>query len=345
MGAGRDIFRTPQRWLWLVAPVIVGVLAWLMLEELHTREERASRAEAKAEQIADNMGTSVRLGAAIWLNDRGERGQSALTVAVGVQAGVLAMHADELAEILPGDPQVERLQALIESSAGIRVSVASLLGGLREAGGEIERLTDTIRTDQQARREAARRQTRIGSAVVLVLAILSLVILATRAHRQIAAVGRRHAARLERMAGEDSLTGLLNRRSLDADLQELHGGPVQMILCDLDGFKAYNDTHGHAAGDVLLADFARVLEQAAGDDGRAYRLGGDEFCVVSAPGVDLTDRAEVLAETTLDGGVTASIGIAVWPDDESAPEAALRVADERMYAAKRDKRRKLARAV
>ena len=83
----------------------------------------------------------------------------------------------------------------------------------------------------------------------------------------------------------DSLTGLRNRRSLMDDLEHeltlaTPEEPRALVLLDLDGFKQYNDSFGHLAGDGLLARLGERLAYMIGDDGRAYRLGGDEFCAL-----------------------------------------------------------------
>ncbi|HEY7453465.1 MAG TPA: GGDEF domain-containing protein, partial [Thermoleophilaceae bacterium] len=90
-------------------------------------------------------------------------------------------------------------------------------------------------------------------------------------------------------ARTDSLTGLKNRRNLLADLEvqlslSTQGAPRVLLLFDLDGFKEYNDAFGHPAGDGLLVRLAARLADAVGAAGHAYRLGGDEFCVLACPG-------------------------------------------------------------
>lgn len=337
----RPTFRMPQRWVWLVVPVLVGVTAWVLLGQLRDREERAVLAAAKAGQVQDSLRTSIRTGAALWRETRSAAVRGALATALDVQTDALVSQTEALGELLPGDARVVRLRRAIErgriarANAALGANLEDLLG----VGAEITATTDAIRAEQQQRRDAARRQTLIGSAIVLLLALVSIVALAARAQRQLAAASARHAASLARLAAEDALTGLANRRGLDEDLDALGDGAAQVLLWDLDGFKAFNDTHGHAAGDALLVTFARTLERLAGRDGRAYRLGGDEFCVVSASGADLRERAMRLAAQPVDGGVTATVGWASWPAEAPDPEAALALADARMYDGKRVKRR------
>src|SRR6185436_16308740 len=86
-----------------------------------------------------------------------------------------------------------------------------------------------------------------------------------------------------RESHSDPVTGLGNRRRLMLDLEEaISGGegPHLFALFDLDGFKAYNDSFGHPAGDALLCRLGQNLAAAVQPNGYAYRLGGDEFCVL-----------------------------------------------------------------
>src|SRR5205814_1074128 len=94
---------------------------------------------------------------------------------------------------------------------------------------------------------------------------------------------------LVRAANTDALTGLYNRRRLTADLnaglrRATAGDPLLLILCDLNGFKVYNDTFGHPAGDALLTRLGGTLVAALHGRASAYRIGGDEFCVLARPG-------------------------------------------------------------
>jgi diguanylate cyclase (GGDEF)-like protein len=139
-------------------------------------------------------------------------------------------------------------------------------------------------------------------------------------------------ARVE--ATTDKLTGLPNRRALIADLAQ---APEQtLVFLDLDGFKEYNDAFGHHAGDALLQRQAPRLAAV----GRAYRLGGDEFCVLLEGERDEDDtlvQATVAALSEHGDGfaIGASFGLVITGGD---PAEALRVADERMYARKRRRR-------
>jgi two-component system, cell cycle response regulator len=115
------------------------------------------------------------------------------------------------------------------------------------------------------------------------------------------------------------------------------------MVFDLDGFKGYNDTFGHPAGDALLVRLGAKLALVPGDRGAAYRLGGDEFCVLVRVGegdeealVDAAVRA--LSEHGEAFDVSSSFGAVLLPDEAADASHALGVADERLYAQKRSRR-------
>jgi two-component system, cell cycle response regulator len=159
---------------------------------------------------------------------------------------------------------------------------------------------------------------------------------------------QRMLGRSRQEALTDALTGLRNRRSLMLDLEgELpvatRAYPRALGLFDLDGFKEYNDTFGHIAGDGLLARLGQRLADAVRGHGRAYRLGGDEFCVLLEPGVAGVEpvMAACLSALTERGEgfeVTASHGSVLSPEEVSDATEALQVADRRMYARKGGRR-------
>jgi diguanylate cyclase (GGDEF)-like protein len=145
----------------------------------------------------------------------------------------------------------------------------------------------------------------------------------------------------------DSLTGLGNRRSfvaaLESKLLDRGEDPLVLVVFDLDGFKTYNDSFGHAAGDALLGRVASRLADAIDGYGRAYRLGGDEFCVLAsvarvAPGGLIERAAAALAEDGDGFSVRSSHGSVLMPAEASDLTEALRIADDRMYLHKQRNR-------
>jgi diguanylate cyclase (GGDEF)-like protein len=164
-----------------------------------------------------------------------------------------------------------------------------------------------------------------------------------------------HAAaeELRHAAQHDPLTGLPNRALLaerlrDALAAEESPEGVTVVFVDLDGFKPVNDTHGHAAGDLLLREVAARLREVVREEDTVARLGGDEFALV-CPGLleaDATGLVERLRDAVArpvrlasgaDVRVSASTGTATSSPGDDA-ERLLDEADHRMYAAKRRRR-------
>jgi diguanylate cyclase (GGDEF)-like protein len=151
-----------------------------------------------------------------------------------------------------------------------------------------------------------------------------------------------------REAQTDALTGIGNRRAMSGALEQLlaHGSqaaPAVLVLFDLNGFKAYNDRFGHIAGDSLLAHLGLRLRNAVRDRGEAYRLGGDEFCVLlrcDRVTADEYVRAAAIALSAEGEGfsVGTSYGRVEIPIEAHTSTAALRMADDRMYAQKGGRR-------
>jgi two-component system, cell cycle response regulator len=146
----------------------------------------------------------------------------------------------------------------------------------------------------------------------------------------------------------DPLTGLANRGRMQVDLERLCAAatethPAALLFLDLNGFKRFNDTLGHPAGDELLIVLGRALGEAIGEDGVAYRVGGDEFCVLLTCPEDRFDdvtrnAARALTASGKGFAISAAWGMAVIPREAIAPAEALQLADVRMYAQKESRR-------
>jgi diguanylate cyclase (GGDEF)-like protein len=149
-------------------------------------------------------------------------------------------------------------------------------------------------------------------------------------------------------ARTDPLTGLRNRGAMQADLDAAFEGageaaPVTLLIFDLNGFKRYNDSFGHPEGDELLVRLGEALRRAAARDGTAYRIGGDEFCLLAPASGDeleaLTRRAAQALTARRHGvEVSSSWGAATIPTEAATPRKALQLADVRMYAQKESRR-------
>jgi diguanylate cyclase (GGDEF)-like protein len=235
------------------------------------------------------------------------------------------------------DPEFNRM--LVEAQA----SSAGIAGALDRAQGEYAK-----------RAASARIQATIGSGAAIALLVLAFGIAYRRSLRarkdaeQLAAENARLADASHREALTDALTELGNRRALFAALDEALDGseadPVALVLFDLDGFKQYNDTFGHQAGDALLRRLGeRLVERLDGRAG-AFRMGGDEFCLLARlDGEDAVSIAHLGAEALSDSGdgfsIGCSFGIALAPSEASSAADVLRIADQRMYEQKAAARR------
>jgi diguanylate cyclase (GGDEF)-like protein/putative nucleotidyltransferase with HDIG domain len=143
------------------------------------------------------------------------------------------------------------------------------------------------------------------------------------------------ASRVE--AATDALTGLNNRRKLQLDLESVleDGSPHALVLLDLNGFKTYNDSYGHGAGDMLLKQLGAALADTVDGRGEAYRMGGDEFCVLAPVGADLEAQCAAALATRGDGfAISAAHGSVLLPDEGRDASTVLALADARMYRQK-----------
>jgi len=158
----------------------------------------------------------------------------------------------------------------------------------------------------------------------------------------------------------DDLTGVGNRRHLLARLteecarSERSGAPFALLVIDLDGFKAINDTHGHAAGDACLQHFTLMAQTRLRPGDMLARTGGDEFCIV-LPSSTLREgamiarrvlevcRADAAQCTGKDIPISVSIGVAQWAREIGGyPDRLIAAADQALYEAKNDGRNRYA---
>jgi diguanylate cyclase (GGDEF)-like protein len=258
----------------------------------------------------------------------------------------------------------ERFRAFRRATEAIRLGAGEGLPGRVLASGKPTWIID-VTTDPNFPRGKAAAEVGLkaafafpvlaGSEVVAVLEFFApeaaapdqgLLELMAHVGTQIGRVVERARAqeRLAEQAFHDPLTGVRNRRSLLADLEQglsraTEERPLLLALFDLDGFKAYNDTFGHPAGDALLCRLARSLETSVQGRGCAYRMGGDEFCILAS--LEGTSPESITSEATASLSergeafcVTASHGCVSLPTEATTPSEALRTADRRMYARK-----------
>ena len=182
----------------------------------------------------------------------------------------------------------------------------------------------------------------LGLATATLAAVILRMAIALADHMRLLTTSRSEAL-------TDALTGLGNRRALmlrlDAEIEAASdAAPRAVMLFDLDGFKQFNDWHGHPAGDALLKRLGERLAAAVAPAAGAFRLGGDEFCVLAAADEVESQRlreAAMDALSDVDGGfeVGSSCGLVMVPRDAATASAVLQLADERLYAEKARRRR------
>jgi diguanylate cyclase (GGDEF)-like protein len=221
------------------------------------------------------------------------------------------------------------LQSRVKSTLGL-LTQAQEIYSQRAATAETEAIAGSLAT------------------VFLLLSIFALVYRRATSARTVAErLSAENARLLEASRDEattDPLTGLGNRRALKRHLEEILPGvttddELMVVMFDLDGFKQYNDTFGHAAGDALLARFASHLRSSAAGSATAYRMGGDEFCLLAQIAItDSEDLVHSAVRALGDAGkgwqVGCSWGVSWMPSEASVAAEALRLADDRMYAQK-----------
>lgn len=241
--------------------------------------------------------------------------------------------------------------------AAVTGDVRALSAGLHDPhmtavrGGRLVRGLDAsfarLERGEQRRASAAARLANGGTLALIALAAFAVVVLLRRFERLRQRDGERYAAELRALASQDPLTGLANRRKLEHELAHAlavatPAEPILFLLLDLDGFKAYNDAFGHRDGDLLLQRLARRLADAVAPAGTAFRLGGDEFCVLLR-GPEAQRHAGACATALTDRGagfeITCSAGQVALPQEATDADTALRLADARMYAEKDARRR------
>jgi len=258
--------------------------------------------------------------------------------------GITRVIADNISS---ADLQGEIREALSEpsgtalpfSTAGLEDSLSRLLGRLHGRIGELE--STNARLERRARRSEAQLE------------------LARNALDEEVEKRKWNEAELQREnlllrieAVRDPLTGLYNRRYLEESLAreesraKRNGYPLSVMMIDIDHFKRYNDTYGHAAGDAVLRAVSNCMASLARREDILCRYGGEEFVLVmtNIPPDAIRQRADTLHRGIprlhiehnhqAIGPITLSIGVAMFPDNGSSAKAVLEVADAALYKAK-----------
>ncbi|RUM30955.1 MAG: hypothetical protein DSY32_01680 [Aquifex sp.] len=151
-------------------------------------------------------------------------------------------------------------------------------------------------------------------------------------------------------ATHDPLTGLFNRTALEQlfkyekNRADVLGRKVAFLFIDLDNFKSVNDRYGHAEGDRVLREIARIIRESIRGSDIAVRIGGDEFLII-LPNSDVKASKsvgerirKVIEETFRSYKISASYGISIYPDEGKSLKKLIDLADKRMYEMKKNRR-------
>ena len=314
----------------------------IALEEVHLRHyqvEPSTAVRIRFRQVADSVGPALRRAAEV-----DPAGASRDASRLLAEQDSYRLLANELLDLVAdGDPRQDTID---------RLDVTPTYYTLQH---DIDSVSREYHTTAQQQAEDLRRaavQMLIGTSIGFGLGLGLVGVI----WRLVLGYQRRlvqHADASEHLALHDPVTGLPNRtmfhRRLTGAIAALSASPrrqLALMVIDLDGFKAVNDTLGHHAGDEVLTEVGRRLRVSARDGDAVARLGGDEFAVLLPDIADVHAACEVadrLAEALrhdflLDAGLAAvsgSIGVAIGTREESAEEL-IRHADSAMYRAKSD---------
>jgi len=349
-----------------LAPIVVLTLTivaiasvWLLVartsssnqSELQVASMQIAAADLQSAPFnADARGGSARASRAAIEADRRSLGRGlARSAQTGVPLGLLAEGRTDLRMIEPVVESIYRIASGPGGLAGGGTRVQELQKLLTTRGHVLTDVLDQISRADAARAASARTQTKLGATAAMFLLLTAFAYFYLRSAAARAAV-ERLAQEKEALLGEsqieartDALTELGNRRALVRDLasavEEPGASEVLLAMFDLDGFKQYNDSFGHAAGDALLARLGIRLATATEHAGSAYRMGGDEFCMLARCGPEAAERlldgaVAALQESGEGWQVGCSHGAAWIPSEAATATEALELADERMYANK-----------
>lgn len=268
-------------------------------------------------------------------------------------------------------PSLARAGPLVRLGAlpGLVSELARALGEARGGGALPVRLADHVREHARVREAAGFAPGEVVRELVIVRRVLGRLaaervpdpaalddLLDGLLADTLAAYVDDSTAELVRRARLDPLTGLLNHRAFNEELERevergrRYGGALTLVYLDVDGFKAVNDTLGHGTGDRVLRAVARALRQSVRASDLAGRPGGDEFAAVllqadaGAAGRLLgrldAELAGAAATRELPGGLSLSAGVARYPEEAADGQALLALADARLLERKRKRRRR-----
>jgi diguanylate cyclase (GGDEF)-like protein len=202
----------------------------------------------------------------------------------------------------------------------------------------------------------AARANEVGETLIAVpiLLVAAGVVVFLRERLTAAALALGEQARMDALTGVGNYRLLEERLDYELTRHRRNGTPLSLVIMDLDGFKIVNDTLGHPVGDQLLRQVAGVLEGVVREQDTVVRQGGDEFCVLApetsaGEARQLVERIRLALNGVVANGlpVSASLGVATFPDDATSPEVLIAQADhqQRLDKTASRTRRGLLRAV
>lgn len=316
--------------------------------------------------IRNSQGEPLAVMAAGYRITGGTTTWAELELPEAVGAGVLREdgYFQYLHLVTGSEPGPDRLQAIYGKPVGQHV-----LGLIKARGGEqgIVNLAKSLTLDNlvvaykhlpeygiyttSALPRSVIREAFMEDLVGPVSLIVAYLILATIGYRYAVRTQREHERSLTHLAHHDSLTGLPNRVLMRERLEQAmktaqrQGQRVALLFIDIDRFKEINDRHGHAQGDALLRHVAVRLQDVLRPGDTVARLGGDEFLII-LPGIEERETIETLVQRVgdqfrhpvlvdhLEHRITASIGVAVYPDDSQTVDDVQKHGDIALFEAK-----------
>jgi diguanylate cyclase (GGDEF)-like protein len=346
-----------QATLFVVGIWVLGLFALGAVIEFDRRVDETRRAEVVIAQMRNQQGTLIQIAfdpAVAGSQNAPGRAETRVRLAQAksvLSASVATLsrlgHSDEPGRISALTTRyyalADRLSELVAANASGRAALE--LGASQRPGGvqaELNAAFDRADLDYAHEATSSRRVATLGT----IAAVVSLLFAFSIAFRR--SVRERRLS--EHEAKTDALTGLGNRRKLFADMERKvnslgPGQTVTIAIFDLDGFKSYNDSFGHPAGDALLSRLGYRLAAVVGDVGSVYRIGGDEF-VLATTSVSEVRVIKAAQAALSESGHGFRIGCSVGSARVVAGgtlEQGLHVADQMLYVDKRSGKRSDAR--
>jgi diguanylate cyclase (GGDEF)-like protein len=353
----------------LLAPMVVLILTisaiagvWLLVGQVSSSREAQLRVSSQTLALADLQSAPFNADPAAGGSPttsltriRADEGSISRALTAHAQAGVptslLSAGRADLGALAPLVRGVYRIAVEPGGLSGAGAVIPKLQGTLTRRSAALATVLARIGRADAGRATAAYTEATLGAAGAMLLLLAAFAYFYFRsvaAHQAVERLAADKEALLGVSRGEartDALTGLGNRRALTSDLaaamaEPPGAGKLLLVMFDLDGFKQYNDTFGHPAGDALLQRLGtRVAVAAAEHSGSAYRMGGDEFCVLahSDPALAkqlINDTTSALQDDGETWHIGCSHGVAWMPSEAATESQALTLTDERMYANK-----------